>query len=499
MQCTKWDCDPSFHGYLDKLTPLHQVFYLEFFLEHPYELGREKEDKARDINFQLIFDVLAEGDHSDQYLETESSRDLIMRKQAVVRNMHCPANQDYCEKTTLFAENYLEYPGYYVAVTFKHPYLSSGLATDDGMSADGKIRYNHEQLGQLAANNTRVFLPHDVKGKFEMKYVNADFTKFEFAVKYVALAITLVVTTTYVCGLRSSLESKYWSYEQQWVLILSILLIFFDDPFYIIEIYSPAEYWTGISVMGQVTFLCMLLLFFLCVLDIISSRAFWHENVAYRGACFYLPKVIVCLLLWFFTITIYMFVRIQTEADPTYYAMDDFDHLKFSKAMLETLLVFYFLYAFYLGCVAVYMASKNRGATKPQFVFLFGITFIALLLCIIGIGVGAFAPEVIYALEFTTFFGAANCYVWFMCYAYYPAPGITDGNDIDGDIEMRGIPGDIDLAAVDPRHGHNSNGNGNNTNDKGNKRNSRYSQQLDDEDEYGSGGKMNAFRPTLEP
>jgi hypothetical protein len=476
MTCTSWDCSPTFHGYLNRLTKLHQVFYLEFFLEHPYEMGRKEEDQARHLNFQIVFDVQAEGEKTEGGPKTK-----VFEKKAVTRMINCPANREWCDKTTIFAENFLEFTGYYVQVTYKHPYISSGLVAEDGTATTGDF-LSHEQMGQIAqAADHHEFLAHELRGKFEMKYVNEKFTEFEFGFKYFALVISLIVAAVYYHGLRSSLESKYWSYEQKWVLGLCVMLIGFNDPFYVIEIYSPEKWWTGLNVYLTSTFLCSLLAFWLSVFGIISGNSFWSERNEPRGICFYLPKLVLCLAIWLFTTQIFMFVRMQTEADPEEYQVDNFDHLTFAKEMLEGLLTVYFLYASALCVIAAIKASRNRGASKPQFVFLFGMTVICMLLALIGLGVGAFAPEVVYALEFTTFFGGCNVYVWFMAYAYYPAADLGEEPSIANDVEMTGVPGlSFSNGAVDDEM--DTDGVRNGFGDK-------YGRQFDDDDKQHGGPK----------
>ena len=80
-----------------------------------------------------------------------------------------------------------------------------------------------------------------------------------------------------------------------------------------------------------------------------------------------------------------------------------------------------------LGMVAwALLVSWRTGELPPkEFRFLFVLSFVCLIVATAGLYNGAFAPEVIYATEFTTCFGSFNVYVWILAFAYYPvaSPG----------------------------------------------------------------------------
>ena len=65
----------------------------------------------------------------------------------------------------------------------------------------------------------------------------------------------------------------------------------------------------------------------------------------------------------------------------------------------------------------------RKTIPAQQFCFIFLISVITLLIAVIGIGLGAFAPMPVYKLEFVTFYGTANVYVWIMAVCYYPVEG----------------------------------------------------------------------------
>eukprot|EP00941_MAST-03F_sp_MAST-3F-sp1_P005766 g5766.t1 len=454
LVCEDYLCSPTFTGYLNSLTKMHQVFYLEMSLEKPYVYGQKEVDDENLLEkFDLQFEITASGEHFKN--ENWKDREVIIGNPPlqVIKQVTCPKKSDTCKPITLFAEDFLNFQGYWVNVTFVHPYLTAGLVTEEGhttalANSVSGMKGAHDDLGKKV-KKMGMFLPHALSGRFEMKYVNVHFTEFEFALKYFFVSASVIVSYLYFTGLRKHVNQQYWSYEQKWVAYLSILLIFFNDPFFVLEIYTPNILWTALYVLQDTAFLMSLLLFWLCVFAVISRDAYWEERTEARGLFFYGPKIILVLFMWLLATTTYMWVRLQTEGDPSKYATTEFEHFTFAKMGLEVLFAVYAVYLGVLIVQTVFAATRFRGTTKPQFIFVFAVTIIAVLIAIVGLLMGAFAPEVIYVVEFTTFYGACNCYIFLLCYAYYPDTYVPHDDIIDPREEVerdRGVNGGIEMS-----------------------------------------------------
>lgn len=138
-----------------------------------------------------------------------------------------------------------------------------------------------------------------------------------------------------------------WTFEQRWIAALLVLLILFDNPLIALDIFkyahallhllgcslcwvvvvvvygSPSLVWTGISTVLAVSFMAAMLMFWLCVVDVVRSasapvrlpppsntlcslgsrvvsstsththaRAYPQGGQSFRGVWFYLPKVL---------------------------------------------------------------------------------------------------------------------------------------------------------------------------------------------------------------
>jgi hypothetical protein len=486
MNCNNFMCSPTFRGYLAELTPLHQVFYLEVRMKRPFEYGHETEDEF-ELDFDLTLVISAQGE-SFIGQPTHERLPLVVNKK-VVRRVHCRSGFLFCDRITLFAEDFLEFQGYHVQVTFEHPYVSSGLCTEEGFDVAAEIRKEieshrdaitgkapgndgdvshgydrwkkadnaevqeeeeeedavfgengpsaqaealHEALGKAAARDKLRFLPHSVDGHFEMKYVTKSFTKFEIGAKSVSVFGAVFAACLFYSGLNRLVTRKYWSYEQRWIVFLASALVFFDDPLFLIELYLPHTVFIAFNVISQMTFLAALLFFFLSVFDIIRSEAYWAERTTPRETNFYAPKAALCSALWFFGSVVFLYARLQTSADPTYFVLEDYRHHSIVKLVLQglALMVGGRIAWLTIGCVR--MAMLHHHKPRSHFLFIFTITVLMLVATMSGIVSGSLAPMISAKGDFVTFLGACNVYVCFLCYAYFPEDD-TSEREIDWD------------------------------------------------------------------
>ena len=96
--------------------------------------------------------------------------------------------------------------------------------------------------------------------------VNPEFTKYTFAIRYIFFGLSLIVLGLYACRYRRVPRSAK-IIEQKLVLVLCVLLIFFNDPFYPITILSPNPISSYLSVFFVVNFVMFLLFFWIIFLD----------------------------------------------------------------------------------------------------------------------------------------------------------------------------------------------------------------------------------------
>jgi len=488
LRCSTWNCDPQFDGYLNRLTKLHQVFYLELTMVKPFvddtsaectdEMLSGAETKSPECaeSFETTHNVIRtemihESYDFDMEIEIsatgeleDGSRQTIIDKVKHTRKVTCQADETKCDTIMLFGVNFLFFDAYHVQVKFIHPYktqlldqIVGNLNSEDSSAIAAQLKASADAAEAAGKNNNDGyddFVPHFLAGSFQMRYVNKDFTVFEFGLKYSMFIITFLVTAVFGYFFFFTMKPINRSFEQKWIMGLLIMCCLFNDPLFVFDIYLPNIFFTGLNCLLVVSFLMAILFFWLCMLDIIRSPAYWNDKAQYTGICFYLPKLILMGLLWFASVAVFLWTRLQQEADPAYSNVDDFAHFQFAKIGYEVLIAIYGFWCLVLILVAIAQAVLRKQLPQTHFVFMFLITIVSQLIAAIGIGLGAFSPMPIYNVGFTTFYGCANLYMWIMAFAYSPVAasefrddvGNTDGlsqledDDEDDHIEMKSSP-----------------------------------------------------------
>lgn len=125
-----------------------------------------------------------------------------------------------------------------------------------------------------------------------------------------------------------TIPHRLWSFEQRWITALLIALLFFNDPFFAAQLYSPHPDSIAILyIFFTSTFVGMILIFWLCVLDEMRSTDASGVGSLDSGRRtpikFYTPKLILVILIWSILMASYAYVRTQRTGDPTYEGLDD--------------------------------------------------------------------------------------------------------------------------------------------------------------------------------
>jgi hypothetical protein len=125
-----------------------------------------------------------------------------------------------------------------------------------------------------------------------------------------------------------AIPHRLWSFEQRWITSLLVGLLFFNDPFFAAQLYSPhPDSMAILYIFFTSTFVGMILIFWLCVLD--EMRATDESGVGSLDSGrrtpikFYTPKLILVILIWSILMSSYAYVRTQRTGDPTYEGLDD--------------------------------------------------------------------------------------------------------------------------------------------------------------------------------
>lgn len=191
---------------------------------------------------------------------------------AVKTIQKCDQEEEWCEWFFVWNRDFVDHEDYHVTVTV--PDLTEFLDMTDVT---------------------------DISIENRVTAINADFTRFELAFKYLWLAVTIMVMFC-PCGVgfRSALKrqrkdtGRPRSYHQRWISVLLWALLWFDDPLVAVTVYTDfAPVTSAVFILSASIFVFLILLYWLCFL---SDLRFMREGESMlsvrRGiCCYWLPKV----------------------------------------------------------------------------------------------------------------------------------------------------------------------------------------------------------------
>ena len=135
-----------------------------------------------------------------------------------------------------------------------------------------------------------------------------------------------------------------------------------------------------------------------------------------KGVGFYLFKAIYCTFLWLLMTSSYIYLRVQSDGDPSYDALEDSTHYKLISGANNVASAVYLGWITYHGLNAVANAKKLPGAV----VFVFSFSVLMIILIMVCVAIGATYPLPSASYEFLLFYGLTNAYVWCLSFAYAP-------------------------------------------------------------------------------
>ena len=216
------------------------------------------------------------------------------------------------------------------------------------------------------------------------------------------------------------------THEQKWLMYLGLALFFFNDPNFLTYLASPSVAGAGFSALCAATFVALLLFFFLCLAD--NARQGGDAGFSYhhvralrvKGACFWVPKVLICSIIWATSLALYVFQRLSNMQDPSFTFSDTFSQAQMS-VLTNFVLGIGVLYIFYL-LVLLVLAFRSFRTASPSSRFLLTVSVTTLLLVLVGLFSQGFVATRAPAIVFLAAYGVPTVYVWTLLLLLLPAP-----------------------------------------------------------------------------
>ncbi|XP_019865171.1 transmembrane protein 181 isoform X2 [Aethina tumida] len=322
------------------------------------------------------------------------------------RTRHLKCEKQTCDEFIVLHLGYLDYTHYIITVNFY------GL----------ELFHKRNNINELF---------------FYFKTYNPGFTQIEIWFRFIFLISTFGITWWFAHTLRK--YAMYdWSIEQKWMSVLLPLLMAYNNPIFPMSFLCNSWIPGMIDAIAQATFLCALLLFWLCIYHGLRQN---ERNLI----TFYLPKLFTVAMLWFPAIILSTWQRYNELQDPTYNHTIDTSNFYIVKAFFFIFGVIYLVYLLLL-IVRAYSELRSMPFFGLRLKFLTLLMLVVIVIsCIITVlrfGVGVLEDNFVAQLsthynssaQFMSFYGLLNFYLYTMAYVYSPTNknvhefGITKDN-----------------------------------------------------------------------
>ncbi|KAJ8977166.1 hypothetical protein NQ317_003106 [Molorchus minor] len=348
--------------------------------------------------------------HLERMLTSQKTQKTNITNRAgedfIFRTRHLKCEKQSCNEFIVLHLGFLDYTHYIITVNYY------------GLEAFHS-RYNINEL------------------YFYFKTYNPGFTQIEIWFRFIFLTSTFIVT----CWFQHTLR-KYplydWSIEQKWMSILLPWLMAYDNPVFPMSFLVNSWIPGMIDAFAQATFLCALLLFWLCIYHGL------RQNERHL-LTFYVPKLFVVAMLWFPAVVLSTWQRVNELEDPTYNHIVDTSNFEVVKAFFYIFGAIYVIYLFVL-ILKAYTELRSMPFFGLRLKFLTLLMLMVIIIsCVITVlrfGVGILEDNFVAQLsthyvnssQFMSFYGLLNFYLYTMAYVYSPSStnihdlGITKDN-----------------------------------------------------------------------
>ena len=124
--------------------------------------------------------------------------------------------------------------------------------------------YSTYDIGVELLNPSPYRNSNAVTVSFRLVYISEDYTNMQIAMRLTFCVISLIVLSQFATKLLCRVKDwKQHTFGQRSVLVLSLMLFFFNDPWYIVHILSPSFATVVINELQMCVFMAAILVYWL--------------------------------------------------------------------------------------------------------------------------------------------------------------------------------------------------------------------------------------------
>lgn len=241
-----------------------------------------------------------------------------------------------------------------------------------------------------------------VKGmRFFAKTQNPAYTSYLLGVRYACLIISLVFSSAYLLFFRQ-IKPEFKTFEHKFILVLSIALIFFNDPIYAATMLTASTWLTILSALFVVVFIGLLIFFWIVMVQRIHKESIrvTTQLINSRNVALGVATFLVLAALTFFSSLVEHF-------DPAYHVDSDYP-LAYKVLSAIAIVILASLMAVYVYNSYKVLRAWNKVIPRHRFLFLFSFYFVVALFFLIATG-----------LYQSTDFNGARVLMIFVLFTFY--------------------------------------------------------------------------------
>ena len=294
---------------------------------------------------------------------------------------------------------------------------------------------SYRAVAQLVLNGTDTAVD-DILGDthFTFQFVNDTFVHFALIWRMSYFAMNFLIFLWFAYRTRD-LPWQLWSVEQKWVIVLLFALLLYNDPLYPMQFIVNHFLVSFLHEALTVTFVSLLLLFWLSVLDGIRAQEETNAEPDRKMRMFYMPKIVFVLWLWMLILFCYCWIASHRLSDPEKADWADFS---LYNTVGGALLVMMAIYVAWLAVILIRSFSNTSLypfiGIRIKFFAVSGIVVMALTLTAPIINI--MFPAVNNAGLVIGYLCLYNSYVYLLTIAYVPVVPPHDTSVKFDEIEM---------------------------------------------------------------
>jgi len=265
---------------------------------------------------------------------------------------------------------------------------------------------------------------------FFVNFIDVHYTNYLFGLRYTFLCVSMITVAIYLYRMRNLRAFSDWVIEQKAILVLSFLLILFNNPFYALVILVPGEASFFFSTLFTVNFCIYLYGFWWTTYQRIRL-----ENQQKATKTLTIWKGIFLLLLWVFVLTSLCLLNHFYLEDPGF----DFD-TEYQKTYLAFLIIAMLFCAFAAlallrEIIYIFMNFKTRIWRQK---LLFALSSFFIFAFFVFIFSGSFSSFNDNGSRVLLSIGIMNLYVFALQLLYVPTKrGIRETQEIERNENYR--------------------------------------------------------------